>query len=238
MEILGVIPARYKSSRFPGKPLAKINGRELVLRVCDKVSQSLGKKFVVATDDERIRKVVEDEGFEVVMTSSEHLTGTDRVAEVAKHRSADIYVNIQGDEPLIYPDDIQKILAQKLKTPNYIINGMCNLSEIEDPSNINIPKVLVNKDNDLIYMSRLAIPGIKSGGIPSYKKQVCIYAFTKSELEAFSNYGKKASFEAFEDIEILRFLDLGFKIKMVEVNATQAVDEPNDIHLVENILNS
>lgn len=238
MKIIGIIPARYKSSRFPGKPLTRILEKPMIIWVCEIVEKALGKENTyVATDDDRIRKVVTDYGFNVVLTSETCLTGTDRLWEVAQQIDADIYMNIQGDEPTLDPDEILRIAEIKQTYPDYIVNGMTKLSEYEDPHNVNIPKVLVNKFNDLIYMSRLAIPGLKSSGKPIYYKQVCIYAFNYEELKTYGSCTKKAEYEKFEDIEILRFFDLGKKIKMVETKASSlAVDIPEDVQAVENAL--
>ncbi len=240
MKKIGIIPARYKSSRFPGKPLALILGKPMILHVANIVEKALGKdNTYIATDSEKIKEVVEHAGYNVVMTSKDCLTGTDRLSEVARKVDADIYINIQGDEPMVNPLDILKIAKVKEDNFNFIINGMSNLTKDEDPDNINIPKVLVNKDYELIYMSRLAIPGIKEAnkGKPVYKKQVCIYAFNKQELDAFGKTTEKAKFELYEDIEILRFFDLNMPIKMVETTGSSlAVDVPEDIELVENAL--
>jgi 3-deoxy-manno-octulosonate cytidylyltransferase (CMP-KDO synthetase) len=241
MRIVGVIPARYKSSRFPGKPLIRLNGVPMIIRVARIVEKAFGKKDTyVATDDDQIKGLVESYGFNVVMTSESCLTGTDRVYDFSKKIEADIFVNIQGDEPLIDFRDIINIGNIKKENFEYVINGMCNLSKNEDPNNINIPKVLVNKNNDLIYLSRLAIPGIKSlnrSGQPVYKKQVCIYAFSKSDLEAFGSITEKAVYENFEDIEILRFFDLNIPVKMVETSgSTLAIDVIEDVSKVEEVL--
>ena len=238
MKIVGVIPARYQSSRFPGKPLVDLNGTPMIIRVAIIVEKTLGKENTyIATDDIRIKNVVESYGYKTVMTSSSCLTGTDRVYEFSKQISADIYVNVQGDEPLLDPKDIQKIIDVKKKNMNCVVNGMCSLTSNEDPHNVNIPKVVTNKFNKLIYMSRLAIPGVKSilkDNKPNYKKQVCIYAFSQIELEAYGNQEEKASFEGFEDIEILRFFDLNIPIKMVETSGSSlAVDVIEDISKVE-----
>jgi 3-deoxy-manno-octulosonate cytidylyltransferase (CMP-KDO synthetase) len=240
MKAIGIIPARYKSSRFPGKPLISILGKPLIIHVAEKVEAALGRdNTIIATEDERIQKVVTEYGYKVVMTDSSHPTGTDRLYEVATKNKADIYLNIQGDEPMVKPEDIIMILEKKKLFHNYIINGMCPLSPHEDPASINIPKVVVSLENDLLYMSRLAIPGIKdpSLGIPIYRKQVCIYAFNFQELEGFALYKKKMYNEQYEDIEILRFLELGFKVKMIETSgASLAVDVPDDVFVVENAL--
>lgn len=240
MKVIGVIPARFKSSRFPGKPLVKILGKPMIIHVAEIVEKAIGKENTfVATDDEKIKIEVEKYGYQVVMTPSNCLTGTDRVWEVAKVISADIYINIQGDEPMLNPDDIKRIADIKVQYPDTIINGMFPLNADEDPHSVNIPKVLVNKNCDLIYMSRLAIPGMKEKNEdqPVYYKQVCIYAFNYKELEAFGNCKEKAEFEKYEDIEILRFLDLGIPIKMVQTSRTSlAVDIPDDVKKVEDAM--
>lgn len=241
MKIVGVIPARYQSSRFPGKPLVDLNGIPMIIRVAKIVEKTLGKENTyIATDDIRIKEVVEFNGFKAVMTSSCCLTGTDRVYDFSKQIKADIYVNIQGDEPLLNYEDIQKIIDIKKKNMNSVINGMCSLTSDEDPHNVNIPKVITNKFNDLLYMSRLAVPGIKTvdkDNLPDYKKQVCIYAFTLKELELFGSQKSKTYFEGFEDIEILRFFDLNIPIKMVETSGSSlSVDVLEDVVKVENEL--
>ena len=236
MKIIGIIPARYKSSRYPGKPLVSILGKPMVIRVCEIAAKALGVDNVyVATEDERIVDVVEKYGYNAIMTSDSHKTGTDRLAEVASKIEADIYINIQGDEPMLNPDDILKIAKVKEIHYNEVINGMAYISDEEDPNNINIPKVLVNKNNELIYMSRLPIPGIKgTEEKPAYLKQVCIYAFNKSELIIYKDNPVKAYYEKFEDIEILRFLDHNKRIRMVHVdNFSLAVDVPSDVKIVE-----
>lgn len=238
MRAVGVIPARYKSSRFPGKPLIKLNGIPMIIRVARIVERALGKENTfVATDDERIKEIVEKNGFNVVLTSEDCLTGTDRVHEVSKYVPADIYINIQGDEPLLDFNDIIKILKVKQQNYNHVINGMCNISSNEDSNNANIPKVLVNKNKQLIYISRLPIPGSKNGK-PSdsrvFKKQVCIYAFNKAELDSFGSQKDKSEFEKSEDIEILRFFDLDIPILMVETEKSSlAVDVIEDVAKVE-----
>lgn len=238
MKIVGVIPARYQSSRFPGKPLVNLNGIPMIIRVAKIVEKVLGKENTyVATDDDRIKDVVESHGFKAVMTSSDCLTGTDRVYDFSKQVTANIYINVQGDEPLLNHEDIQKIIDIKKDNMNSVINGMCSLAHDEDPHNVNTPKVVTNKFNNLLYMSRLAIPGIKSmkeGLLPDYKKQVCIYAFSQEELEAYGSRHEKAIFEGFEDIEILRFFDLNIPVKMVETSGSSlAVDVIKDVAKVE-----
>jgi len=241
MKVVGVIPARYKSTRFPGKPLIRLNGVPMVIRVARIVEQALGKENTyVATDDIQIKNTVESYGFKSVMTSEDCLTGTDRVYCFSKKIDADIYINVQGDEPLLDYMDIVKIVDIKKQNFNHVVNGMCPFSKGENPDSLNIPKVIVNKNNTLIYMSRLPIPGVKSiehAGFQEFKKQVCIYAFNKNELEAFGSMATKAECEKFEDIEILRFFDLDIPVKMVETaKSSLAIDVIDDVSKVEAVL--
>jgi 3-deoxy-manno-octulosonate cytidylyltransferase (CMP-KDO synthetase) len=237
MKSVVIIPARYKSSRFPGKPLVPLLGKPMILWVAELSAMALGKESVfIATEDERIAQTVEGAGFRSIMTSEEALTGTDRLAEAAKQIDADIYLNVQGDEPLLNPDDIRKILSVKQKYPNDIINGYCKVGQNEDPNSVNIPKVIFNEDGRMVYMSRQKLPGYKdSQNKPiSYYKQVCIYAFSLSDLTRYSSFGRKSTLERSEDIEILRFLEWGTTIRMVETSTgSLAVDVPADVIVVE-----
>ena len=241
MRTVGVIPARYKSSRFPGKPLIRLNGVPMIIRVAQIVEKALGKENTyVATDDIQIKNLVESYGFNIVMTSENCLTGTDRVFEFSNKIDADIYVNIQGDEPLLDYNEIIKIVKVKENNYDYVVNGMCGFTDDENPNNVNIPKVIVNKKNELIYMSRLPIPGSKTVDLSEkkdFKKQVCIYAFNKKELEAFGTQTEKSEIEKHEDIEILRFFDLNIPVLMVETaKSSLAVDVIEDVAKVEEVL--
>ena len=234
-----VIPARYKSNRFPGKPIIDINGIPMVIRVANIASQVVPKENIyIATDDERISDVVEKYGYNYIMTT-DCLTGTDRVAQASRLIDKNIILNIQGDEPLLDPNDIRKVINMKLKYSNSVINCMSRFDSTE-ATNRNIPKVVSNFNNDLIYMSRSAIPGTKYGHSKKTYKQVCIYAFTKDELNKFYEYGLengKSQLEWTEDIEVLRFVELGMKVKMVETfGTTQAVDVPDDVDKVLELL--
>ena len=237
MKILIVIPARFKSKRFPGKPLAKINNKEMIIWVAQTCKNVAAKSnVIIATDDMRIKKTVSKFGFNAIMTSKNCSTGTDRVAEVSKKIKADIYINVQGDEPLIKNTDIKKIISAKIKFPNHVICGYSNLLKNEKKENINIPKVITNIHNDLIYMSRSPLPGkkdLKKNIKIQYYKQVCIYAFNRKELEDYKKFGKKSILEISEDIEILRFFEINKKIKMVKIkNKSIAVDLKTDIKKV------
>lgn len=237
MKTVIIIPARYKSSRFPGKPLVNLLDKPMILWVAELSAKAVGKENVyVATDDVRISEVVKKAGYSFVMTSDSALTGTDRLAEAAQQIEADIYINVQGDEPIVDPVDICKVRDKKVEYPNAIINAYCWISEEEDPESVNIPKVITNEKDRLIYLSRKALPGYKDlkNAPLRYKKQVCIYAFTKEELVAFQTFGRKSALEACEDIEILRFFEMDKTIFMVESSGgSLAVDIPDDVLKVE-----
>lgn len=240
MRSVVVIPARYSSSRYPGKPLVKLLGKPMVLWVAELSARAVGQENVyVATEDQRIAKIVAEAGFQAIMTSDNCLTGTDRLAEASKQINADIYINVQGDEPLVNPEDIKKAINLKTQDVNTIYNGYCWLSDIEDPNSVNIPKVITNEQDDLVYMSRKALPGFKDvkNQPVRFKKQVCIYAFTAQELEDFYTFGRKSILEFSEDIEILRFFEWGQKIRMFETHeGSLAVDVPSDVPVVEDAL--
>jgi 3-deoxy-manno-octulosonate cytidylyltransferase (CMP-KDO synthetase) len=237
MRCVVLIPARFGSSRYPGKPLVNLLGKPMVLWVAELSAKSVGKDNVyVATEDQRIADVVTNAGFNSLMTSDNALTGTDRLAEAAAQIEADIYINVQGDEPLVDPLDILKVRDAKLDNMDSIVNGFSWISELEDPHSVNIPKVVTNERNQLVYMSRLAVPGFKDtkDAPERYKKQVCIYAFTREELESFSLFGRKSELEKSEDIEILRFLEMDKTILLVETQpGSLAVDVPSDVVKVE-----
>ena len=240
MKTVVIIPARYNSKRFPGKPLVPLLGRPMILWVAELSAKAIGQENVyVATENSRIFDLVKSAGFHAVMTSDQALTGTDRLAEAAEKIDADIYINVQGDEPLLNPADIIKIGDKKRENMQSVINGYCWICEHETPESVNIPKVITNETNKLIYMSRKALPGFKEvkNAPIRYKKQVCIYAFTKEELLAFSNFGRKSNLEYCEDIEILRFFELDIPILMVETQrGSLAVDVPDDVAIVEKVL--
>lgn len=237
MRSVVIIPARYTSSRYPGKPLVKLLGKQMILWVAELSAKAVGADNVyVATDDLRIVAVVENAGFQAIMTADDALTGTDRLAQAAEFIEADIFINVQGDEPLVDPSDIIKIRDAKIDNMHSVINGVTWINDNEDAKCENIPKVVTNENNDLIYISRVAVPGFKDNKYATvkYKKQVCIYAFTYEELKTFRDFGRKSELELTEDIEILRFLEFGKNIHMVEtIPGSIAVDVPEDVLRVE-----
>jgi len=219
-----VIPARYASTRFPGKPLADICGKPMVVRVFERV-HAYFSDALVATDDERIAAVVEHFGIRCEMTRSDHKTGSDRVAEIAERfPDYDVYVNVQGDEPLLPQESIHPII--EAVTPRRVSCAMA--VETEDDVIGHTPRVVFTSERQAIYFSRSAIPGTKTGKATRYK-QVCIYGFSKSALEYFREW-ERGPLEQLEDIELLRFIEHLYPINMVEVPpGAIAVDTPSDL---------
>jgi 3-deoxy-manno-octulosonate cytidylyltransferase (CMP-KDO synthetase) len=235
MKIAIVIPARYKSTRFPGKPLVEILGKSLIQHVWEKCILAIDSKQVyIATDDLRIENHCKDLGMQVIMTKSNCLTGTDRVYQASKEIDADYYINVQGDEPLICPEDIKKVISSvRLIKKKVLINAQCEILKKNDFLNPNVPKIVTDSNNFMLYISRAPIPSCKTGKFSTGKKQVCIYGFSKLQLEKFGTQRAKSLLENQEDIEILRFLELGYRVKMVDVSSSSiAVDVPEDIELV------
>jgi 3-deoxy-manno-octulosonate cytidylyltransferase (CMP-KDO synthetase) len=238
MRVVAIIPARYSSSRFPGKPLVDILGSSLIRRVHSRCRMALPAGDVyVATDDARIRDHCLAAGIHVVMTSAACLTGTDRVHDASLQIDADLFLNVQGDEPLIEPSDIDKVVEACQKFPGTVINAMCPIESEIDFRSTTVPKVIARPDGRLLYMSRGAIPTTKNLQFVHAMKQVCIYGLPREALAAFSACRAKTPLESVEDIEILRFLELGIEVQMVEVSgASIAVDTPEDVKRVEDAL--
>lgn len=240
MKIVAVIPARYQSSRFEGKPLADICGKLMIQRVYERalLVDELDAVYV-ATDDERIYKACEERNMNVMMTSTQHRTGTDRIGEVASKLPADLYVNIQGDEPLIEPSTIKKAIEPFLEgvvKDIQVTNLMTKIKNPVDLINFTVPKVIASGDGRGVYLTRAAAPYPKGKIDFEYFKQVCVYGFTPEALQFYCEYGKKygkAKIEAIEDIEILRFIENGYRVQFIEVDSeTIAVDTPNDLERV------
>jgi len=233
-----VIPARYSSTRFPGKPLIDICGKTMIQHVWERCCMAVGQeKVFVATDDIKIKKAVEGFGGKVIMTSTGCLTGTDRLAEANLKLDYDFIVNVQGDEPLINPDDIKKVIDSFIET-GHVTNGMSLIKSEEEFRSPNIPKVVTSKSMKLLYISRSPIPVTKNNSFCVAYKQVCIYVFSREQLNFFASQDKKTSNEEVEDIEILRFIENDIPVSMVELqNSNIAVDVPSDLEKVLNIIN-
>ena len=195
-------------------------------------AESLDEVFV-ATDDKRIEQACIENNINVIMTSSEHKTGTDRIGEVARKIKADLYVNIQGDEPMIEPQTISKAIEPFFTDENLqISNLMTKITDPVDVVNFTVPKVITNKDNIGIYLTRSTTPYPKGSIDYCYYKQVCVYGFTPDALEFFCN-SPRGKIEQIEDIEILRFIEAGYRVQFVEVESdTVAVDTKKDLEKV------
>ena len=238
MNFIVVIPARYKSKRLPGKPLVSIGKLPMIVRTYNQCIKVVNQnKIFVATDNFKIKKVCDKYNIKTIMTSASCLTGTDRVAEVAKKIRCDFYINVQGDEPFFYPNDLKKLIKEALKNPKQIINGY---SEIKDKKlfyNSSIPKVVFDNQKYLLYMSRGPIPSSKEMRLKKGWRQICAYSFPREALKNFNKQKVKTKLEAIEDIEILRFIELDKKVKMVKLSQNSyAVDTFADIKRVEKIL--
>lgn len=238
MKIIGVIPARYKSSRFPGKPLADICGKPMIWWVYQQAKKV--KEFsevYVATESEIIKEACEKLNINVVMTADTHPTGTDRVGEVARKIPADLYVNIQGDEPMIEPETIRKAILPFFENPDLQVSNL--MTAIKDPVdvvNFTIPKVIAARDGRGVYLTRSPAPYPKGSIDYKYYKQVCVYGFTPQALNFYCN-SERGKTEKIEDIEILRFIEAGWKVQYIEVDSeTVAVDTVKDLEKVNRIM--
>ncbi len=234
---LVVIPARLKSKRLPNKALLEIKGIPMVVRTFRQCKKAIPEKnIVVATDSNKIVYICKKFGVPTIMTSKKHLTGTDRIVEVSKKIKSELYINLQGDEPIFPYKDIKKFLKIAIKNKKEILNGYCRINSSKDYKNLNIPKLVFDQNKYLLYMSRSTIPGSKKFKFREAYRQVCIYSFPKDKLKHF-NYKKKTRFENIEDIEILRFLELGIRVKMIELsNKSIAVDTKKDLNKVRKLI--
>ena len=236
--VVGIIPARFKSSRFPGKPLAEIHGRPMIYYVYTQVKKVPGlNRVVVATEDERIVKAVEAFGGEAVMTSPDHSTGTDRVAEAARKLDAELAVNIQGDEPLVDPAMITQALEPVLRDPSIQVTTLMSpVEEIAEVLDVNVVKLITDLDGNVLAFSRLPIPYPRERHAHRVTKQIGLYAFRKNALEQFAKW-KPSPLETTEGVEFFRFLEHGMKIRGVETKYhTVAVDTPADLERVRGLI--
>jgi 3-deoxy-manno-octulosonate cytidylyltransferase (CMP-KDO synthetase) len=229
-----VIPARLNSGRLGRKPLADICGKPMIVHTYERALEATSKENIfVATDSSEIMRVCQNANANAVMTSRDCLTGTDRIAEFSKKVEAKSYVNLQGDEPLMDSANIKKIIAAAEDDPTQIINGWAHIKTKKDYFSRTIPKVVLKENNKLMYMSRSPIPGNKANSFCEAKKQVCIYSFPYDALQLILQNLQKAPVENIEDIEILRFVELGWDIKMIELPGISiAVDTPSDLQRV------
>lgn len=236
-DFLIVIPARYNSKRLRGKPLLDICGIPMIVRTyirCKKVFPV--SKIIVATDDVRIKNVCEKNKIKTIITSKSCLTGTDRIAEVAKKYKARFYINVQGDEPLCDISDLKKLLKFAKKNPDKIINGYTQIRDRKLYLSGHIPKVVFRKDGRLLYQSRAPIPTTKNFKFIKAWRQVCIYSIPYEALKKFA-MKKKTPLEEIEDCELLRFLELGYDIKLIKMsNNSISVDTKSNLLEVRKII--
>lgn len=237
MNVIGVIPARYGSTRFPGKPLALINGKPMIQHVYERVSKSIHLNGVyVATDHELIRETVEAFGGNVVLTDQNHETGSDRIEEVSRLIDGDFFVNIQGDEPLISNELIDEIVLNVKSEKSKVITAKTRILHVEDINNPNVVKVVTDKLGNALYFSRSTIPYNRAQKDVTYYKHLGIYAYPKEVLREFVKL-PTSHLENIEMLEQLRLIENGYSIKVVETEYDAVgVDTPEDIEKVERLL--
>ena len=229
MLVIGVIPARFASVRFPGKPLAPLAGRPMVLHVWEtaRAARRLGR-VVVATDDARIVACVREAGGEAVMTSPGAASGTDRVAEVARAMPADAYVNLQGDEPLMPAENVDRAVDALLAEPGRSLATLAISAGREAAADPDCVKVAVARDGRALYFSRSPIPYFRNGE-PSYRKHLGIYAYRASTLAEVAAL-PPSPLERAESLEQLRWLEAGYTIWVGEAAGDSiGVDTPADL---------
>jgi 3-deoxy-manno-octulosonate cytidylyltransferase (CMP-KDO synthetase) len=237
-KILGVIPARFGSSRFPGKVLASISGKSMLQHVYERTTQArYVTSTIIATDDERVFEVAKSFGAQVRMTRADHRSGTDRVAEVASAENAEIVVNIQGDEPLIAPGAIDAAILPLVHESGVVMATL--KKKIEDPREIedpNVVKVVTDAAGDAIYFSRCPIPcdRDRAGGAP-YFKHIGLYVYERNFLLGYSSL-PVGPLETAERLEQLRALERGYRIRVTETEyESWGVDTREDLERVSRL---
>jgi 3-deoxy-manno-octulosonate cytidylyltransferase (CMP-KDO synthetase) len=240
-EVVIVIPARFGSTRLPGKPLVLLAGKPMIQQVYER-SKLAGRasRVIVATDDERIVKAVESFGGSARMTRPDHRTGTERVAEVAAHEKGDIFVNVQGDEPLLDPVSVDTAIEALLEEPAASIATVATLiktpADIMDP---NVVKTVLDFDNNGLYFSRAPIPWVRDTASKiqvRHLKHLGLYVFQRDALLEYPTL-PQGELERIEQLEQLRWLENGWKIRVAEVeHDAVSVDVPEDVARVAKLL--
>ena len=238
MKIIAIIPCRYNSKRFPGKALALINGYPMMWHVYHQTMKSkFVKKVIIATDDKRIQKKCEKYNLNCIMTKNNHLNGTERIAECAKKIAADIYVNVQGDEPMIDPKSIDLVIKKLINNNQNILatNAYHVIKNKKDIKDSNVVKTIFDKNYIAMAYSRNPIPYSKNKDY-KYFRQIGLYAFTKKGIFLFSKL-KSGPIEKNETVEMYRIIENGFSIRMVEVKKiTKSVDTIKDLKEVRTLM--
>lgn len=237
MKTIIIIPARYASTRFPGKPLADIGGMTLIQRVYEQaVKSGVAKKVVVATDDERIFAHVKDFLGEVVMTSATHKSGTDRCFEALEKigEEYDVVINLQGDEPFVQPEQLHRLVSCFSDSDCSIATLVKKIENNEDVENPNVVKVVKDTNSYALYFSRSVIPfNREKENIPTYFKHLGLYAYRAETLKEITSL-QPSSLEIAESLEQLRWLENGYKIKVAETELESiAIDTPADLKRAE-----
>ncbi len=237
MKVLGVIPARYASTRFQGKPLALIAGKPMIQWVYERAKRAkLLDEVVVATDDRRIEKAVKGFGGKVVLTSARHKSGTDRVAEAARNTKAAIIINIQGDEPLIEPRAIDRAVEALLEDKDSELSTLAAPASREALCDPDIVKVVCDQKGHALYFSRATIPYPREREGGEALQHIGLYAYRKAALQKLSRLAM-SRLERVEKLEQLRALENGMKIKVVKIpKGWPSVDRPEDLKKVELLL--
>ena len=237
MKSICVIPARYSSTRLPGKPLKDICGKPMICRVWERASRAQSVAgVIVATDDERILQAVEKYSGRAVMTRADHKTGTDRLAEVAeKFPDADVIVNVQGDEPLIEPALIDELVAEFADDALQMATVATELTDAAEMQNPNNVKVVVDRSGNALYFSRSLIPYPRNAGKSQVFKHIGIYAYRRNFLLAYAKM-EPTPLEQSESLEQLRALENGYKIRVIKSDCRfVGVDTEDDLKLVNEI---
>ena len=232
MLVIAVIPARYDSSRLPGKALAEIGGVPMIVRVWRQTRRARSlERVIVATDDERIAHAVRAAGGEAEMTASTHQSGTDRIAEVAARIDAEIYLNVQGDQPFIAPEDLDALVAPMRAEPALAMATLATpITDREEWYNPNKVKVVCDARGDAIYFSRSPIPFARDGGVPAVaRRHIGVYGYRRDFLLRFAAL-EPGVLEQIEKLEQLRALERGYRIRVVaSVAPSMEVDTPDDL---------
>ncbi len=238
MKTIAVIPARLASTRLPRKMLREIAGEMLISRVYSAVRRATGLwDVIVATDSDEIMQVCQSKGFHAQMTSSDHRSGTERVYEIAQSVEADVYLNVQGDEPLTRPEHIEALL-EVMSKPNVEVGTLMTTAGAEDVNNPSAVKVVTDLAGKALYFSRATIPHDRDGTKPRYMKHLGFYGYRKQALQQFCSWPESA-LERSERLEQLRFLEHGVAIYAGETPFdTVGVDTEEDVKRVERILRS
>lgn len=233
MKIIGVIPARYESSRFEGKPLADILGKPMIWWTYQQVKKVKGlDEAYVATDDDRIVQKCQELNINVILTSNRHTMMLERINEVATKIEADLYISIAGDEPLIEPETIERVIKEFKKEHQEVINLRTKINNPVDAINWTTMKVVTDVNGYALYASRNPIPYPKASLKYDYYKHMGTYGLTKKALDFFASH-EKGPLELIEDFDLLRFLEYGMKVKIVDViSSTISVDTPKDLKRV------